>query len=172
MQLHLLRIMSGESSFICFDSELCTSACTFEVQFLDIDSENWIFYDKLDSSAKRSKLKWMSIQQDKNIHLFLNSQSAEQICKRLFLLSEQDKLRKLPHYKLFGRISHASSAKDGQTASNIYINIYHFQSLVFQYICTRFCVCIYTRAEKKKQEEVSNFAKYIKLQDSSKFVLI
>lgn len=87
-------------------------------------------------------------------------------------LSEQDKLRKLPHYKLFGRISHASSAKDGQTASNIYINIYHFQSLVFQYICTRFCVCIYTRAEKKKQEEVSNFAKYIKLQDSSKFVLI
>lgn len=86
MQLHLLRIMSGESSFIYFDSELCTSACTFEVQFLDIDSENWIFYDKLDSSAKRSKLKWMSIQQDKNIHLFLNSQSAEQICKRLFLL--------------------------------------------------------------------------------------
>lgn len=149
MQLHLLRIMSGESSFIYFDSELCTSACTFEVQFLDIDSENWIFYDKLDSSAKRRKLKWMSIQQDKNIHLFLNSQSAEQICKRLFLLSEQDKLRKLPHYKLFGRISHASSAKDGQTASNIYINISLSITCIPVHMHAFLCVYIHKGGEEE-----------------------
>lgn len=141
--------MSGESSFIYFDSELCTSACTFEVQFLDIDSENWIFYDKLDSSAKRSKLKWMSIQQDKNIHLFLNSQSAEQICKRLFLLSEQDKLRKLPHYKLFGRISHASSAKDGQTASNIYINISLSITCIPVHMHAFLCVYIHEGGEEE-----------------------